>query len=46
LAEETARQKEEAENAERLKRATFRVVFNEYYREVMVKGLKEALQNT
>lgn len=39
LAEETARQKEEAENAERLKRATFRVVFNEYYREVMVKGL-------
>ncbi len=39
LAEETARQKEEAENAERLKRATFHVVFDEYYREIMVKGL-------
>ena len=39
LAEETARQKEEAVNAERLKRATFHVVFDEYYREIMVKGL-------
>ena len=39
LAEETARQKEEAENAERLKRATFHVVFDEYYREIMGKGL-------
>lgn len=39
LAEEKARQKEQAETAERLKRTTFKLVFDQYYREVMVKGL-------
>lgn len=39
IAKEKARLKAEAETAERLKRATFQIVFDEYYREVMVKGL-------
>ena len=39
IAKEKARLKAEAETAERLKRATFQIVFDEYYREIMVKGL-------
>ena len=39
IAKEKARLKEEAETAERLKRTTFKLVFDEFYREVMVKGL-------